>query len=324
MKKRYLFAIVTLSLSLVLYLFADAHTKKTEILSMHALVQDSEEPAFNTYNETLVTRYPLDQSWALGQKFNTATQPNTSAQSAILVELDSGKILYEKNSSEKMKIASLVKIMTAIVALEHADLDKEIKISARAANIGENSMGLTEGETYTLKELLYGLILNSGNDSAYAIAEGVAGDVDTFVGWMNIKAEELNLLQTQFADPSGLDDSTFSTAADLVRLSRYALKHQQLRDIARTVNMSLSSDEHKNIFLENQTNLLTTYPGVNGLKTGYTEEAGLCLITSAFNNGKEVVGVVLNSGDRRGDMIVMLDHGFSSLGIAIEHNLLDF
>src|SRR3989338_11248339 len=236
-----------------------------------------------------------------------------------------GKQMYSQtkiNSYEKMKIASLAKIMTAVVALEHKKLDSKMYVSKKVAGIGENSMQIDEGEIYTLEELLYGLILHSGNDSAYAIAEGAAGNSDRFVEWMNFKAKEIGLANTHFTDPSGLDDSAYSTATDLVKLTRYALKDPEFRNIVKTVEKELTSDTHKYIYLYNQTNLLTTYPGVAGVKTGYTEEAGLCLVTYTNNEGKEVVGVVLNSIDRKGDMILMLDHGYKTIGVNVKHNLL--
>ncbi|MFH1648757.1 MAG: D-alanyl-D-alanine carboxypeptidase, partial [Patescibacteria group bacterium] len=217
------------------------------------------------------------------------------------------------------------KIMTAVVALEHKNLDEEIIISPQASEIGENVMGISAGEVYTLEEMLYGLMLNSGNDAAYAIAEGVAGDVDTFVKWMNIKAEEINLSDSFFGGPSGLYGGTYSTAIDLVKLSYYAMKKETFREIVKTYELEFPySEKHKYIYLWNQTNLLTTYPGVAGIKTGYTEDAGLCLVTYAENEGRELIGVILNSIDRKGDMILVLDYGFQLLGVTVEHHLLDY
>jgi serine-type D-Ala-D-Ala carboxypeptidase (penicillin-binding protein 5/6) len=141
---------------------------------------------------------------------------------------------------------------------------------------------------------------------------------------MNIKAQELGLNDTYFADPSGLENNSYSTPYDLVKLTRYALKNPEFRKIVKTVEIEFKSKGHKDMYLYNQTNLLTTYPGAAGVKTGYTGKAGMCLITYAENNGVELIGVVLKSDDRRGDMILMLDHGFSTLGVAVEHNLLDF
>ncbi len=276
------------------------------------------------YYSTLLKSENLTSSWLPGEKLGTDNQTEISGESAVLVDINSGKIVYEKSSTKRMKIASLVKILTAVVALEHKGMNEEIVISNKASSIGENAMGISEGEIYTLEELLYGLILNSGNDAAYAIAEGVAGDVDTFVMWMNKKAKELNLNDTEIKDPSGLNDETYSTAVDLVKLSRYAMQNEDFKRIVGTVEKEFNySEKHKYIYLENQTNLLTTYPGVEGIKTGYTEEAGYCLVTYAKNNGIELIGVVLNSQSRKFDMLLMLDYGYSVLGVNIEHPLLE-
>lgn len=275
------------------------------------------------YENTLIRYNKPEPDWYPEEKTGTSNQPEINGEAGLLVDINSGKILYEKNGTKKMPIASLAKVMTAVVAVEHASLDEKIYVSKKAANIGENTMGLSAAEVYTLEELLYGLFMHSGNDAAYAISEGVGGETKTFVRWMNIKAEELGMYDTYFADPSGLDDNSYSTPQDLVKLTRYALKYPELKEIGNTVEYDIPNNgAHKYLHLYNQTNLLTTYPGVKGLKTGYTEKAGLCLITYAENEGKEVVGIVLNSGDRKGDMILMLDHGFGTLGVAIEHNLL--
>lgn len=267
----------------------------------------------------------LHSDWKPGEQFGADNQPDISGESGLVVDINSGKIVYEKNSTKRLKIASLTKIMTAVVALEHKKIDEEILVSEKAASIGENIMGISEGEDYTLEELLYGLILNSGNDAAYAIAEGVAGDSDTFVKWMNMKAKELNLNDSLFTDPCGLNDETYSTSEDLVKLSRYAMQNEDFRRIVGTTSMEFPySEKHKYIYLENQTNLITTYPGVAGIKTGYTEEAGYCLVTYAKNNDIGLIGVVLNSVNRKFDMIFMLDHSFSTLGVVIEHPLLQF
>ncbi len=274
------------------------------------------------YYSSIINSYGSDFEWRPDLSGVSPADDLIVGEAALLVDADSGKVLYSKQPDRPMKIASLVKIMTAVVVLEHSDLKKEITITSTAASIGENSMGITAGEVYTVEELLYGLMLNSGNDAAYALAEGAAGDAEEFIRWMNIKAAELGLTNTHFSDPSGLDDTTVSTAVDLVKLSRYAMKFPAFREIVKTAGITLTSDEHKYLPLENQTNLLTTYPGVKGIKTGYTEEAGLCLVTYASNSSKELIGVVLNSIDRKGDMILMLDYGYAQYGITVEHNLL--
>ena len=306
----------------LLLLTSRSETQPAEFLT--GIVTGSRTESRELYESTLVNSYDSDLSWKPGMRYGTANQPEISGTAGILVETDSGKVLFEKNSTERKQIASLTKIMTAVVALEHKDPQNEITVSARAAMVGENNMGISQGEIYTLEELLYGLLLPSGNDAAYAIAEGVAGDKNTFVDWMNFKAEELGLHDTYFADPSGLDNDTYSTTEELVKLTRYALKNPKFREIVRTYETELSGSDHKYYFLQNQTNLLTTYPGVAGVKTGYTGRAGLTLVTYYDDHGYELIGVVLGSVDRRGDMILMLDHGLGSLGVVVEHDLLQY
>jgi len=277
------------------------------------------------YYETQKNKKEKDNTWELKRVQSIGEDaPVIFGTNAILIDNNNGNILYEINSGERRPIASLVKIMTAVVALEHKNLDDIIPVSPLAAGIGENYMGLSAGEKYTLRELMYGMMLNSGNDSASAIAEGVAGNIDNFVRWMNMKSDELNLKDTHFSDPSGLNDSSYSTAADLAVLTNYALEYPEFREIIKTIEMEIPySENHKYIYLYNQTNLLTTYPGVAGVKTGYTEEAGLCLVTYVNNEDRELIGVVLNSTDRKGDMIQMLDYGYSLFDMKIEHHLLD-
>jgi len=277
------------------------------------------------YYSTFIKTEDLYSKWEPGDYKNSGSGPEVMAELAVLIDVNSGKILFEKNALEVRPIASLVKIMTGIVALEHKGVEEEIIVSENAAEIGENIMGISAGEVYTLEELLYGLMLNSGNDAAHAIAEGVGGDVETFTKWMNIKAKELNLNDSYFGCPSGLFDGTRSTPIDLVKLSRYAMQNEKFREIVKTYELEFPySEKHKYIYLWNQTNLLTTYPGVEGIKTGYTEEAGLCLITYAKNENVELIGVVLNSVDRKGDMIMMLDYAFEKSDVSIEHNLLGY
>lgn len=313
--------LIVLTLTLI-FTFLLLHKNTSAINVLRGYVNLSEISAQDRYFSTKLRHFESESSWLPSKNIDISSQPDINGKIGILVDIKTGTVLYEKNSKQQKEIASLVKIMTAVVALEHSDLNELIYVSQQAESIGENTMGVSSGETYTLKELLYGLVLYSGNDAAYAIAEGVGGDVPTFVEWMNIKADELGMLNTHFADPSGLDDSTYSSAVDLVKLTRYALQYPDFREVAATMETELISDTHKYLPLYNQTNLLSTYPGVAGVKTGYTEVAGLCLVTYANNEGHEVVGIVLDSLDRKGDMILMLDYGFSLLGVTIEHNLL--
>jgi len=311
-------------------LFNESESVKNVKASNESLIkpvaEENEDAAYKRYKDSIIDSYDVDLTWLSDKEienYGTSSQPEIAGEAGVLVDINSGKVLFSKDVNKRMKIASLAKIMTAVVASEHRKLDSRIYIDEESSSIGENSMGISEKEVYTLEELMYGLMMNSGNDAAYAIAKGVAGNVERFVQWMNFKASELGLINTYFADPSGLNDTTYSTPLDLVKLSKYAMKNPKIKDIVKTVIKELPGEQHKYITLENQTNLLTTYPGVAGIKTGYTEEAGLCLVTYASNGGKELIGVVLRSVDRKGDMILMLDHGFRTLGVNVEHNLLE-
>ena len=320
-KSTALFLSITLFVILIVFLSVFGIKKVIDIKTFNEKpVITGTAKQTDAYKTTLINSYLPDKDFVFLEKYDLNDAPEIVAKYAFLVNINNGEVLYKKDQSKKVPIASLVKIMTAVVAVEHKNLTDTVTISNKAANIGENSMGITEGEVYTLEELLYGLFLHSGNDAATAIAEGTAGDVETFTHWMNIKGKELGLTNSYFADPSGLNDKTYSTAEDLVKLTGYALKYTSLRKIAKTVEYSIDgTDNHKYIPLYNQTNLLTTYPGVEGFKTGYTEEAGLCLVTYAQNNDVELVGVVLNSIDRKGDMVQLLDHGFGKYGIEVDH-----
>jgi D-alanyl-D-alanine carboxypeptidase (penicillin-binding protein 5/6) len=250
------------------------------------------------------------------------------AKSALIVDYDSGEILYSKDHKLRLPVASTIKIMTALVALENAELDDVFVVSDRASSVGENSMGLVAGERLTLKELLYGLMLVSGNDAAVVIAEGISGSEEEFVGLMNRKAQEIGLLDTVFINASGLDEdgrSQFSTAYDMTVIARYVwAKFPVFGKITSTDHVYFEANQnHKAFDLYNDTNLLTTYPGVRGIKPGFTWEAGLCLVTYAENEGKRIIGVILGSDDRRGEMKELLDFGFAVNGIEISHPSLD-
>lgn len=253
---------------------------------------------------------------------------NLSAKSAIAVDAETGEIIFNKNSGERLPVASTVKIMTALVALENADPSSEYMVGDKAASVGENSMGLTAGEKLSLQELLYGMILVSGNDAAVAISEGVAGSEDNFVTKMNEMVVALGLKDTKFVNASGLDvdgDNDYSTAYDMAVISHYVWqKYDLFRKVSATYNQYLeNTPDHKAFDLYNDTNLLTTYPGVQGIKPGFTWEAGLCLVTYAENDGRKILAVILGSDDRRGEMKELLDYSFGSYGIHVSHPGLD-
>lgn len=237
-------------------------------------------------------------------------KPEISAKSALVYDLSTGKILFEKNPAEKLPMASLAKIMTAIVALENYREDDKLKVRKEDL-VGENSMGLSSGEVLTVEELLYGLILPSGNDAAEALASNYPGGRLAFVKAMNNKAKSLGLSGTNFTNPTGLegDGDQYSTAFDLLVVTKYAMQFPLFRKVASTVNYQIpATSTHKEFYLENETNLLTSYPGVKGIKTGYTEEARLCLVTYLTYEGHEIIGIILGSESRREEMKELLDY----------------
>lgn len=241
---------------------------------------------------------------------------NLSAKSALSYELNSDKLIFAKNIDEKLPMASLTKIMTAYLALEEG-IDKRYRVSKSAASVGENVMGLSEGEVLTLEELLYGLMLPSGNDAAEVIAEGSRYGREGFVEEMNKRAKDLGLNNTHFTNPSGLegDGDQYTTAIDLLKLTKIAMENPTFRKVVGTYEIELPySNNHKYFYLYNDTNLLTSYPGVKGVKTGFTWEAGLCLVTYLEQNDKKIIAVILNSQNRRQEMKDLLDYTLIELG----------
>lgn len=253
---------------------------------------------------------------AVGAQVNA---PEISATGAIFIESKSGIILYSKNLHEKLPIASLVKVMTALVALEYKRMDDQYLISERAANMEPDEMILIAGESLTLKELLFGVFLVSANDAAEAIAEGTASSRQEFIRLMNQKAQLLGMKSTRFVNPTGLDemgDNSYSSAYDLALLTRYLIRnYPQVADISKTEHIVIPQTEtHQDYEMYSGINLLTTYPGVIGLKTGYTPQAGYTLITLARKGNYEVIGVLLGSASRRDEARELLDYSFKKLG----------
>ncbi|MBI3984677.1 MAG: D-alanyl-D-alanine carboxypeptidase [Candidatus Levybacteria bacterium] len=249
---------------------------------------------------------------------STFNRPEITARSAFVFDITTKKALYEKNVKQKLPMASITKIMTATVALENPKKDNKYFVSEKEL-VGENSMGLESGETLSLEELLYGLILPSGNDAAEVLAANFQGGRAEFIKAMNNKAKSLGLKDTNFTNPSGLegDGYQYTTAYDLVVITRYALTNFPLfAKVSETFSYNLDANStHKAYYLENETNLLTSYPGVKGVKTGYTPEAGLCLVTYLDYKGHKIIAVILGSENRRQEMKDLLDFSLKSIGI---------
>lgn len=241
-----------------------------------------------------------------------------SAKSAIVYDLATDKILYSKNPKEKLPMASLTKIMTAVIALENRKTNN-LYLVTKDDLVGEDVMGLSVNEILPLNDLLYGLILHSGNDAAETLASNFTGGRTAFIKAMNNKVKSLGLSDTNFTNPTGLegDGTQYTTAYDLLIITKYALdKFPTFNDVVSTFDYNIeATPTHKAFYLENETNLLTSYPGVKGVKTGYTPEAGLCLVTYLDYNGHQIIGVLLNSDNRRQDMKDLLDAALKSQGV---------
>lgn len=243
--------------------------------------------------------------------------PVISAKSALVYDLTNEKVLFSKSPERKLPMASITKIMTAIVAIESKRSDDKYLVFSEGL-VGENSMGLSVGETLTLKELLYGLILTSGNDAAETLASNFPKGRAQFIIAMNNKAKALGLKNTHFTNPTGLegDGSQYTTAHDLLVITNYALQFPIFKEVAKTFTYEIPySENHKAFYLENETNLISSYPGVFGVKDGYTPEAGLCLVTYLNYKGHKIIGIILGSDNRRQEMRDLLDYSLKVQGI---------
>lgn len=242
-----------------------------------------------------------------------------TAKSVLIYDLSSNRTIFEKEAKTRRPMASLTKIMTAIISLENKREDDKYKVTD-ADLVGEDSMGLSRGEVLSQEELLYGLMLQSGNDAAEVLARNYPrGGRSAFLQAMNDKAKALGLTDTHFNNPTGLQEASeqYSTAYDLLVITRYALENFPLfSKIVSTPHYEIAeTSEHKAYYLESEVNLLQTYPGVKGVKTGYTPEAGLCLITYLDYEGHKIIGIILNSENRREEMRELLDWSLRVLGV---------
>ena len=239
--------------------------------------------------------------------------PSVSAVSACIIECDSGDTVYEKNSTKKMPMASTTKIMTAIIAIENSPLKKIVTVSSEAVGVEGSSIYLCENERLTTEELLYALMLESANDAACALAIEVGGSIENFVDMMNDKATNLGLYNTHFTNPHGLSDTEhYSTAQDLAILRSYCMKNELFAKITSTKKFSLDgSDESYSRLLVNHNRLLGTFDGITGGKTGFTKNAGRCLVTTCERNGVSLCAVTLNAPDDWNDHKSMYSYGFT-------------
>ncbi len=238
-------------------------------------------------------------------------RPPIQARAAFLVDMQTGKVLYEKNPDQRLAMASTTKITTAVVALQHARLDSLLRVSHRAATIGESTMVLQEGERLTVRQLLYGLLLNSANDAAITLAEHVAGSEARFVAMMNELARLLHMHNTHYVTSHGLDaPGHYSSARDLATIAIYAMRDPTFRRIVSTLSYHIPPTRHNSEhWLASINRVMYWFPGVDGVKPGQTDNSGLCQVVSDWRNGHHLMAVLLNTSTLVTDVRNLLNYG---------------
>ncbi|PEB53176.1 D-alanyl-D-alanine carboxypeptidase [Bacillus pseudomycoides] len=255
------------------------------------------------------------------EKTEVETGPKLAeeALSAIVIEQDTGKILFEKNPNEKLPPASMTKIMTMLLIMEQVEkgklkLEDKVRASEHAASMGGSQIFLEPGEEMTVNEMLKGIAIASGNDASVAVAEHIAGSEEGFVNMMNKKAKDLGLKNTHFQNPTGLPAKNhYSTANDMAIMAKELMKYPLIRKYTGKYEDYLRENTEKKFWLVNTNKLVRFYPGVDGVKTGFTTEAKYCLTASAEKNGMRVISVVMGaptSKERNNEVTKLLDYAF--------------
>jgi serine-type D-Ala-D-Ala carboxypeptidase (penicillin-binding protein 5/6) len=266
----------------------------------------------------LLTSLWIPSAFAAEEKKNTDLVSNV--KSAILIERDTGTVLYEKNSNEELPPASMTKIMTMLLIMEAIDKGKlswneKVRASEYAASMGGSQIFLEPGEEMTTKEMLRGIAIGSGNDASVAMAERIAGSEDAFVDMMNAKAKELGLKHTFFKNTTGLPVSGhYSTAADMAIMAKELLKYEDITKFTGMYEAYLRENTDKKFWLVNTNKLVRFYPGVDGLKTGFTAQAKYCLTATAQKDGMRVIAVVFGaptSKERNAQVTKLLNYAFA-------------
>ncbi|MGE5329138.1 MAG: D-alanyl-D-alanine carboxypeptidase family protein [Deltaproteobacteria bacterium] len=268
---------------------------------------------FTSYGDDYIENEPVEDSVFSATNLNNKINiPKIHSGSAIVMDRLSGRILYEKNGYTQRPMASTTKIMTAILALEKGKLSDIVTVSERAARVGGSNIHLKKNEKISLNDLLYGLMLSSGNDAAIAIAEHIGESVENFACMMTNKAHKIGANNSAFQTPHGLDkQGHYSTAYDLAIMANYALRNKKFAEIVSTKEAVISNGRK----LVTTNEMLRGYEGANGVKTGFTGKAGRCLVTSASRNGWQIISVVLGSDSRQmraSDSTKMLNYAFEN------------
>lgn len=230
---------------------------------------------------------------------SSQNEPTTNSKHIVVIDRKTLSILYDKSAFDKTAMASTTKIMTCIVAIENSNLNKIVTVSKKASSIHGSTLGLKEHMQISMQDLLYGLMLRSGNDCAIAIAEEISGSVENFAKLMNQKAKELNLENTNFVTPHGLDDPNhYTTAYELALLTDYALKNETFKNLVSCKTYTFNFDGYSKT-INNTNELLGNLSGVYGVKTGFTFEAGRCLVSSCKRNDLDIIVVVLGANTKK-------------------------
>lgn len=239
--------------------------------------------------------------------------PKVSARSAVVMDLVSGRILYEKNGREKVYPASTTKIMTVLLGLEAGDLDRMVTVTDEAVGVEGSSIYLVRNETLSMRDLLYGALLRSGNDAATAIAAEVGGDVESFVERMNRRAKEWGAENTHFTNPTGLfDEEHYTTAYDMARMARGAMLTPGFAEIAGAKSWTAQRQEGRDPYFSNKNKVVHQYEGGTGVKIGYTEASGRTLAASSERNGEKLICVVMDAPDWFQDSYRLMDWAYDT------------
>lgn len=257
--------------------------------------------------------------WCVPVSAESVSEPVISAEAAILIEASSGRVIYEKNAARRMYPASMTKIMTCLLALEYNSPNSVVTISPHVETTEDSYLGLATGERLTLDNLLKALMLVSDNGAAVAIAEAVDGSVDAFAAHMNKKAADIGCSGTNFANPNGLPDNNhYSTAYDMALIAAHAMERRDFRDIVDDSDGTVEwlNPPGKTVLIDTTNELLHTYAGADGIKTGWTNSAGGCLAASAKRKGIRLIAIVMNAPDvdaRFTEAARLLDYGFTKV-----------
>ena len=269
---------------------------------------------FSACGETAIAQNGLQKTEPIILTYSQGSAlPSISASSAILIEAGTKTVIGEKNADARLPMASTTKIMSALVAIENADISKTVAVSSQAIGVEGSSIYLYDGEKLSLEDLIYAMMLESANDAAAAIAIEVGGSIEGFAKMMNKKAEELGLKNTSFQNPHGLDnDLHYTTAHDLAIIAVAAMENPTFQKIVSTYKKTIPLNETEGVrLLINHNKLLKGYDGAVGIKTGYTKKSGRCLVSAAEKDGVKLICVTLNAPDDWRDHAKMLDYGFS-------------